>query len=90
MRYEYYKFWKTAPDVTSVLDYPERENPTNKDSNAGFVNRYETKNIEQQCEGSTPTWLSGSVTGTISTTTGSYYARAYSPHITQKDCEIPD
>lgn len=90
LRYEYYKFWKTAPDVTSVLDYPERENPTKKDSNAGFVNRYETKNFEQQCEGSTPTWLSGSVTGTISTTTGSYYARAYSPHITQKDCEIPD
>lgn len=90
LRYEYYHHWKTSPDVSSVVDYPERQGPSKKDRRDGFVNRYETKNINQPCEGDTLTWLSGSVTGTISTSTGSYYARAYSPDISRRKCEIPD
>jgi len=85
LRYKYYAWWKKAPDLRSGTD----NKPEYKfDKKKKLPHKYSSLKVEQDCVGDVETSFIGVTEGKIVTSTGTYYARAYS-NPARVECKIP-
>ncbi|MGV0353306.1 LGFP repeat-containing protein [Corynebacterium confusum] len=85
LRYKYYAWWKKAPDLRGGTDNKPRYS---FDKKSNLPHKYSSLEVEQDCIGDVETSFIGVTEGTIVTSTGTYYARAYSNPDRVK-CKIP-